>query len=253
MLVDNKYPKTRFIGSGSAAAALAFKSKESGAGRFHDFLLPPLTIQEFLYLPQRDYLVKASQTEYAGKLYAFYIAVDPKEINSQFFEYLNFGGYPEILFDDNIKADIYRFIKSDSIDKVLMRDLPSLYGIRDVQDLNRFFANLAYSSGKEFSLQKISQESGLDKGLLKRYLEYLEAAFLIKVINKIDLSARHFKRATSFKIYLTNPSLRTALFSPIEPDEEVGHIVETAIFAQWLHRGHQQLHYAKWKSGRKEG
>jgi predicted AAA+ superfamily ATPase len=46
-LVDN-YPGTKFVVSGSAAAALKLKSAESGAGRFSDFMLPPLTFYEFL-------------------------------------------------------------------------------------------------------------------------------------------------------------------------------------------------------------
>ena len=37
------YRKTKFVVSGSAAAALQYKSKESGAGRFSDFMLPPIT------------------------------------------------------------------------------------------------------------------------------------------------------------------------------------------------------------------
>ena len=46
-LVDN-HPGTKFVVSGSAAAALKLKSTESGAGRFSDFMLPPLTFYEFL-------------------------------------------------------------------------------------------------------------------------------------------------------------------------------------------------------------
>ncbi|MGO3655094.1 MAG: ATP-binding protein, partial [Sphingobacterium sp.] len=42
VLVDS-YPDTKFIVSGSAAAALKWHSTESGAGRFTDFMLPPLT------------------------------------------------------------------------------------------------------------------------------------------------------------------------------------------------------------------
>jgi len=41
-LVDS-YPQHRFTATGSAAAALKLKSAESGAGRFTDFILPPLT------------------------------------------------------------------------------------------------------------------------------------------------------------------------------------------------------------------
>jgi len=253
VLVDS-YPKTKFIASGSAAAALRVKSSESGAGRFHDFLLPPLTFQEFLHLQDLQQLVKESETAFQGKTIPFFTAVDVKELNKQFFQYLNYGGYPEVIFHETIRQNMPRYIKSDIIDKVLLRDLPSLYGIRDVQELNRFFAYLAYNTGREFSHQKMAKESGLDKAMIKRYLEYLEAAFLIKVVHKVNENARHFRRVTGYKIYLTNPSLRTALFSPVEPtDDEAGNLVETAIFAQWMHREDTELYYAKWKTGRKEG
>lgn len=253
VLVDS-YPNTKFIASGSAAAALRLKSTESGAGRFHDFMLPPLTFQEFLHLQDLQHLVKESTTSYQHKSIPFVTAVDVKELNRQFFNYLNYGGYPEVIFSPSVRNNMPRFIKSDIIDKVLLRDLPSLYGIKDVQELNRFFTYLAYHTGKEFSPQKMAVESGLTREDLKRYMSYLESAFLIKVISKIDDNARHFKRVTAFKVYLTNPSLRTALFSPVEPtDDEAGNIVETAVFSQWLHRENMEFHYARWKRGRKEG
>lgn len=44
-LVD-RYPNLKFVASGSAAAALRLKSNESGAGRFTEFLLPPLTVRQ---------------------------------------------------------------------------------------------------------------------------------------------------------------------------------------------------------------
>ena len=63
-----------------------------------------------------------------------------------------------------------------------------------------------------------------------------------------------FQRATSFKIYLTNPSLRCALFQPLQStDEEMGNMVETTIFAQWIQRSDAQVYYANWKNGRKQG
>jgi predicted AAA+ superfamily ATPase len=253
ILVDS-YPKTKFIVSGSAAAALRVKSSESGAGRFHDFMLPPLTFQEFLHLLQLQHLVQPTKIRYNGKDIPFYKAPDIKALNEQFFLYLNYGGYPEVLFNESIRKNMPRFIKNDIIDKVLLRDLPGLYGIRNVQELNRFFTYLAYNTGKEFSPQKIAKESGLKNEQIKRYMAYLESAFLINVVNKVDENARYFKRVTGFKVFLTNPSLRTALFSPVLPtDDEAGNMVETAIYAQWMHRENVRLHYAKWKMGRKQG
>jgi predicted AAA+ superfamily ATPase len=253
ILVDS-YPKTKFIASGSAAAALRLQSTESGAGRFTDFMLPPLTFHEYIHLKGLNHLVQLKNIVYNEKEIPFFISHDHKALNDAFFHYLNFGGYPEVVLSEKIQSDMGRFVKNDIVDKVLLRDLPSLYGIKDVQELNSFFTYLAYNTGNEFSLERLGKDSGIAKEIIKKYLEYLEAAFLIKVIHKVDDNAKKFKRVTSFKVYLTNSSLRTALFSPIIPtDSETGNMVETVVFSQWMHREHLDLKYARWKLGRSEG
>lgn len=253
VLVDS-YPETMFIVSGSAAAALKWHSTESGAGRFTDFMLPPLTFQEYIHLKKMNHLIYDGKINYGENQIDYCLTHDIKILNKEFLHYINFGGYPEVVLSERIQSDMGRYVKNDIVDKVLLRDLPSLYGIKDVQELNRFFTYIAYNSGNEFSFEKMSQESGILKETLKRYLEYLEAAFLIKVLNKVDINAKRLKRITSFKVYLTNPSLRTALFSPIsETDNEMGNMVETAVLSQWMHREKLDLTYARWKEGRSEG
>lgn len=253
MLVDS-YPHTKFIVSGSAAAALRLKSAESGAGRFTEFMLPPLTFYEYIHLKGYDDLIRPSTLAWNGNINDFYSTINIREINRHFIDYINFGGYPEVIFSERIQANPGRYIKGDIVDKVLLRDLPSLYGIQDVQELNSFFTTLAFYSGNEMSLDTLSQSSGVDKNLLKKYLEYLEAAFLIRVIHRIDDSAKKFQRATFYKIFLTNPSLRSALFSPLTAtDEAIGNMVETAVYAQWLHRDWFTPWYARWTNGRFQG
>ena len=252
VLVDS-YPNIKFIVSGSAAAALKQKSSESGAGRFTDFMLPPLTFQEYIHLKELNHLIYQDTITYNEKSIHYCLTHDIKALNTEFINYLNFGGYPEVVLSEKIQNDMGRYVKNDIVDKVLLRDLPSLYGIKDVQELNRFFTYVAYNSGNEFSYEAMAKDSGISKETLKKYLEYLEAAFLIKVLHKVDINAKKMKRVTSFKVYLTNPSLRTALFSPIiETDTEMGNMVETAILSQWMHRENLDLTYARWKD-RKEG
>lgn len=233
VLVD-QYPDIRFLVSGSAAAALRLKSAESGAGRFTEFLLPPLMFYEYLVLKDVDISRK-------------------DELNEHFVNYLNFGGYPEVALSEEIQRDPGRFVKSDMIDKVLLRDLPSLYGIQDVQELNRLFTMLAYNTANEVSLEELSKSAGVAKNTLKRYIDYLEAAFLIKAVYRVDQNAKQFKRATRFKVYLINPSMRAALFTPVHENdsENMGAMVETAIFAQWLH-DRKNIYYARW-GGKKGG
>lgn len=249
-LVDS-YPETRFVVSGSAAAALKLKSSESGAGRFTEFMLPPLTFNEYLHLLNLNALIRPSTFTWNGGITDFYDAVDIRKLNEHFLDYINFGGYPEVIFSEAVQADPGRYIRSDIIDKVLLRDLPGLYGIKDVAELNSLFTAIAYNSGQEFSLESLSTSSGgVDKNTLKRYIEYLEAAFLVRTVKRTDNRVKRFRRSTQFKMYLTNPSLRSALFSPLHAtDDHIGAMVETAVFSQWMHRDWIEPWYARWSKG----
>lgn len=243
-LVDS-YPSYKYIATGSAAAALKLKSRESGAGRFTEFLLPPLTFAEYIsFIGKVDSLIIRSDSDW-------YEPKDTNNLNEEFVNYLNYGGYPEAVFSSLVQKESSRYIKNDIIDKVLLRDLPSLYGIKDVQELNKLFNSIAYNTGNEITLESLSKSSGVSKNTIKKYMVYLEAAFLIKIVYRVDITAKKFKRATTFKVYLTNPSMRAALFGPIYAKHEaMGSLTETAIFSQWFHSQNiDNLHYARWKSG----
>jgi uncharacterized protein len=242
-LVDS-YPNLRCLASGSAAASLRLKSRESGAGRFTDFFLPPLTFYEYLDLQGQRELIDNSCLDQATVREP---GVSLPELNERFLHYLNFGGYPEIALSPTLQRDPSRFVRADILDKVLLRDLPSLYGIQDIQELNYLFTTLAFNSGAEISLDKLTKSSGVAKNTVKRYLEYLEAAFLVRIIHRLDRSARRFERANFFKVYLCNPSLRSALFAPLDADDLATPLqVETAVFSQWLSSPTHDLHYARW-------
>ncbi len=248
-LVDT-YHHTRFIASGSAAAALKLKGNESGAGRFTDFMLPPLTFYEFIHLKNLDALIKPDAIHWKGNIAMFSSTTNISELNKHFIEYLNFGGYPEVIFNQEIQSNPGRFMRADIIDKVLLRDLPGLYGIHDVQELNSLFTTIAWNSGQECSLDELSKSSGVKKTTLRQYLSYLEAAFLVHIVKRVDQKAGRFQRENFFKIYLTNPSLRSALFAPLTAVADgMGALVETAIFSQWMQRTSFIPYYARWKYG----
>lgn len=238
----------------SAAAELKKRSDESGAGRFTDFSLPPLTFYEYIHLKSYANLMIPVDYTWENFTTKIYRTIDITKLNELFLEYINYGGYPEVVFSNKIKENPGQFIRHDIIDKVLLRDLPSLYGISDVQELNSLFTMIAYHSGAQFSYEKLSKESGVQKETLKRYINYLKAAFLIQVVKRTDDTAKSYQRETQFKIYLTNPSLRCALFEPInELDSEIGDMVETAVYAQWFPRQGVELRYANWRQGKQQG
>jgi predicted AAA+ superfamily ATPase len=161
-LVDS-YPNVKFVASGSAAAALSLQSRESGAGRFSDFMLPPLTFSEYLEFSGNGDLVSSPET---GQ----YECVDIRGLNKHFIDYLNFGGYPEAVFNETVRHNPDQFIRIEIIEKVLLKDLPSLYGIKDIQELNKLFMVLAYNAGNEISYENISKSSGITKPTIKKYI-----------------------------------------------------------------------------------
>lgn len=250
-LVDT-YRNVKFVATGSAAAELKMKSNESGAGRFTDFNLPPLLFVEYIHMKKYDYLFKETETVFNGYPANYYTTDNIEKANRLLLDYMNYGGYPEVAMSEKIQGDPEQFIRHDIIDKVLLRDLPSLYGITDVQELNSLFNMIAYHSGAQFSYKNLAQESEVKIDTLKKYITYLEAAFLIKLVHRIDDNAKVFKRNVNFKIYLTNPSLRCALFQPIEKDEnEMGDMIETTVYSQWIPRG-LEVGYANWKKSKSE-
>jgi uncharacterized protein len=237
-LVDHR-PDLRILVSGSAAAALKRQSTESGAGRFTDFLLPPLTFSEYLQLRPEPAAIREEEP-------ALYALEDIGRLNEQFVEYVNFGGYPELALSPTVRGNPERFVKSDIVDKVLLRDLPQLYGIKDIQELNSLFTLLAFNTAEEVSFEQLSQRSGVGKQTIQRYIEYLEAAFLIKRVFRVDQDGKRYQRERNFKVYLTNSAMYTGLFGAKDPDErEFGHLVETALFAQRFHED-ARLNYARW-------
>ncbi|MCL2877138.1 MAG: ATP-binding protein [Betaproteobacteria bacterium] len=237
-LVDHR-PDLRILVSGSAAAALKRQSTESGAGRFTDFLLPPLTFSEYLHLHPEPAAIDEIES-------GTYVLKDIKKLNEQFVEYVNYGGYPELALSTAIRSNPSRFVKSDIVDKVLLRDLPQLYGINDIQELNSLFTLLAFNTAEEVSFEQLSQRSGVVKTTIQKYIEYLEAAFLIKRVFRVDQDGKRYQRDRNFKVYLTNSAMYTGLFGARKPNEpEFGHLVETALFSQRFQED-VRLNYARW-------
>lgn len=252
-LVDS-YPHIRFLASGSAAAALRMKSRESGAGRFTEFILPPLSFAEFLQFAGVEASLITERPDTPAQPGGFH-APDIDGLNAEFVNYLNYGGFPEAVMNPAVRANPVRFLRQDIVGKVLLKDLPSLYGIGDTQELNRFFNVLAFNTGNEVSLEELSKHAGITKARLVDYLEYMEAAYLIRRVHRVDDNALRLLRARTFKVYLTNPAMRAALFGMVTAsDEAMGRLAETAVWSQWLHNATMSsaLHYARWREGRQD-
>lgn len=246
--LTDHYPHIRFVVTGSAAGSISQHSAESGAGRFSDFYLPPLLFSEFLTFSEPKLYDECSGNQYLlpGMDYPLELL---SRLNRAFADYIAFGSYPELAYQKQARSSSDQFIKNDVVDKVLMKDIPALYGISDLRQLQRLFSILLYNTGGEVSLEKLEPRMGMSKATIDKYLDYLEAAFLIRRLYKTDINAKRFKRVTNFKVYATNPALYSAMFTPPDMDDpQFGHLAETAVFAQTF-GSDKEWRYARWDGG----
>lgn len=218
---------SRFVASLSALPPPA-EGDDTAAQGFADIRVPPLSFGEFLRFSGRG---GAAATEVAG-------------LDAAFAAYLAHGGFPETAVsgpDPRLAADI--------LDRLLLRDLPSLYGIGDPKEFKRLFCLLALNGGREISLEGLAGSTGIAKNTLRRYLDYLQAAFLIRRLNRLDQNAKPFRRQGFFKPYLAHPALHAALFGPAGVEEPAySGLVETAVLAA-LPASTAPTSYARWPDG----
>ena len=149
-----------------------------------------------------------------------------------FIRYLQVGGFPELaLSSDDVYAQ--RVLREDIVDKALKRDLPSVYGIRNVGDIEKIFLYLCYTSSNIINIQTISKElDGISRSTIEKYIGYLESANLIYISPLVNVGTKQVLKSQD-KIYIADAAMRNAVLMLDDitnnPDE-LGIIAETAVY-----------------------
>jgi predicted AAA+ superfamily ATPase len=124
-------------------------------------------------------------------------------------------------------------MREDIVDKVLKRDLPSLYNIRNPSELERIFIYLCAVSSNIVSIDAIARDlNGVSRPTVENYIRYLESANLIYVSEPIAAGGQQILKARP-KIYIADAAIRNAVLmdeSLLTNPIEMGKIVETAVY-----------------------
>ncbi len=244
-------PRAKIVGAVSSASPSIVSGTKVMNDRMEVSILPPLTFLEFLrFRGTEEKLFGAT----GGDKDKGAMTLEPNglpALNQEFHRYVNFGGFLEGILSGKDGVPAPAFIRDGVADRVLHKDLASLSGVNDPQELNRLFGLLAFNTGREVSMDDLAKATGIAKNTLRKYLDYLEQAFLIRRINRVDRDAKRFQRQVFFKVYLTSPSLYAALFAPVPPsDQSFQRLAETALVSQWLGSAAiENLYYASWRGG----
>ena len=230
-------PETKVVATGSASPALMKGSTESGAGRWSVISVPTLSFYEYCELtgvnqPEFDAELKVTSFLTMNRQEQTQVMLKLSDIQKHFVRYLQIGGFPELALSDNdILAQ--QIMRDDVVDKVLKRDLPSLYNIRNSTELERIFLYLCNVSSEIVSIDSVAKElNGVSRPTVENYIRYLESANLIYQSWPVDMSGKKALKAKP-KIYIADAAIRNAVLMDddmLTNPTEMGKIVETAVY-----------------------
>jgi len=237
VLYDTR-PQLRLVATGSASPALEQGASESGVGRWTVLRVPTLSFYEYcelLQVPHRPQLPKGLRPTQFHRL-------APSELNelmlklfplSQHFNrYLTVGGFPELtLSHDDSRAQ--RLLREDVVDKVIKRDILSLFNVRNPLQLEKVFLYLCLHSSNIINLTTMSKElDSLNLATISSYIEFLKRSNLIYISNPIGLDGKAILKGKP-KIYVADAAIRNAVLmieDPLTEPADTGLMVETAVF-----------------------
>ncbi|MDT8446097.1 MAG: ATP-binding protein [bacterium] len=234
LLVDFK-PHLRILATGSASVAQKHELAESGVGRWDTIPIPTLSFYEFLRIlgePGPDIGVSAPiDLVYLTQAELGHIAQKSKTLLPWFKRYLLVGGFPETAKLEDVSLG-QRLLREDVVERVLKRDMASLFGVRHVDEMERLFYYLCKHPGGILSKQTCAKELGVPANTVADYLGHLEQANLIYRLPPLSTEGKQVLKARN-KYYLVDAALRNAVLLKGEEillrDEEMGLIVETTV------------------------
>ncbi len=163
------YPMLKFFLTGSASLILQKKSAESLAGRVFEFTLPILSFREFLKMMGKEFDLS-----------------NPKLIAPQilplFFDFIKKGGFPELTFEEDDEK-IKMYFKNSVIDRIIYKDLPLEFGLKDFELLENLLKLFFSSPGLMISYENLSNQFNRDRRTIANYIHYLKYAMLIKILS----------------------------------------------------------------------
>lgn len=177
-LYDRLGRNVKMIISGSESLFIRRKSRETLAGRLFEFKLEPLTFREYL-------LFRGIKFEPIG-LYE-------KELARAFTAFTRTMGFPELVDTDD-RAVVRKYVRESIVEKILYRDLPGIFGLRNVAVLESLLNILMEEPGQLLDLSTLAGELNVSRQTVSTYLSHLEDSFLLRKLYNFSTGRRKVER-----------------------------------------------------------
>ena len=227
----------RLAATGSASPILEKGSTDSGTGRWSILKIPTISFYEYsklLSLEEPELpdtlrlskLVKMSHAQLEDLLYRF------TPLQNHFNRYLTIGGFPELVLSDD-DAYAQRMLREDVVDKVIKRDVLTLFHIRSPLLMEKLFLYLCMNSTEIFNATTAAKElENISVSTMESYIEALEMSNLIYLAKPVNVGSKGALKGKP-KIFIADAAIRNAVLmieDVLSDEKELGILVETAVY-----------------------
>jgi len=227
----------RLTATGSASPVLEKGAADSGTGRWNVLKIPTLSFYEYCRLMQLEEPILPAHLKLTELIDMSHAELDDlisrfTSMESHFNRYLMIGGFPElVLSNDDIYAQ--RMLREDVVDKVIKRDVLTLFNIRSPLLMEKLFLYLCMNSTEIFSAKTAAKElENISVATIDSYINALEMSNLIYQSKPIDVGSKGALKGKP-KIYIADAAIRNAVLmidDILSDEEELGAMVETAVY-----------------------
>lgn len=227
----------RLIATGSASPVLEKGSAESGTGRWNVLKIPTMSFYEYCRLlnleePLLSEYMRPSELVGRSKAQLGDIMSRFVPLQNQFNRYLTIGGFPELaLADDDFYAQ--RMLREDVVDKVIKRDVMTMFHIRSPLLMEKLFLYLCMNSSEIFNATTAAKElENISVATIESYLKALEMSNLIYLAKPMDVGRKGALKGKP-KIFIADAAIRNAVLmidDVLSEEKELGVMVETAVY-----------------------
>ncbi|MBC8316242.1 MAG: ATP-binding protein [Bacteroidales bacterium] len=227
-LYDKYRENLKLVATGSNAFYIDSKFRDSLAGRKRIFELHTLDFEEMLNFRRQYKLIEELELIRSQE---DYISSRHRELIAWFNEYLIFGGYPEVVLeqDQQEKINLLRDIR----DSFLERDIDES-GVSNPDKFYRLLQLIAGQTGNLVNRNELALTIEADNKTVGKYLYVLQKCFHIDLIKPFFTNLR--KELTKMpKIYFNDSGLRNIAlnrFYKFENREDRGKLLENYVFSR---------------------
>ncbi len=184
--------KAKIIISGSETLFVRKKSKETLAGRMFEFKVEPLSFREFLAFNGVEF-------KPAG--------IYEKELSRLFEEFIISLGFPELIGISD-RDVIRKYAKESIVEKVVYRDIPRLFGVRDISVVESLLNIFMEEPGQVVEISSLASDLKVSRQALSNYLALLEDCFLLRrLYNYSNNKRKTEKKLKKYYATIISPAL----------------------------------------------